>query len=73
MKRELLKQANYIISTYTEDDIEKADKLRNGIIEELEKQRKITKPCPYCSSENESIRSTYFDQMCYGCYKRMTA
>ena len=27
--------------------------------------------CPYCTSENEAIRSTYYDQTCEGCVKRM--
>ena len=28
--------------------------------------------CCYCESDNEGIRSTYFDQTCEGCVKRMT-
>ena len=28
--------------------------------------------CCYCESANEGIRSTYFDQTCEGCVKRMT-
>lgn len=27
--------------------------------------------CPYCTSDNEAIRSTYYDQTCEGCVKRM--
>jgi hypothetical protein len=27
--------------------------------------------CPYCTSDNEGIRSTYYDQTCEGCVKRM--
>lgn len=27
--------------------------------------------CPYCTSNNEAIRSTYYDQTCEGCVKRM--
>jgi hypothetical protein len=29
------------------------------------------KACPYCTSDNEAIRSTYYDQTCEGCVKRM--
>ena len=32
---------------------------------------KRLKPCPYCASDNEAIRDTYFDQNCEGCVKRM--
>ena len=31
----------------------------------------IPKGCPYCTSDNEAIRSTYYDQTCKGCVKRM--
>ena len=27
--------------------------------------------CPYCNSDNEGIKQTYFDQTCEGCVKRM--
>lgn len=27
--------------------------------------------CPYCTSDNPAIRSTYYDQTCEGCVKRM--
>lgn len=27
--------------------------------------------CPYCTSDNAAIRSTYYDQTCEGCVKRM--
>ncbi len=27
--------------------------------------------CPYCTSDNEAIRTTYYDQTCAGCVKRM--
>lgn len=27
--------------------------------------------CPYCTSDNEGIRGTYYDQTCEGCVKRM--
>lgn len=27
--------------------------------------------CPYCTSDNPAIRSTYYDQTCDGCVKRM--
>lgn len=27
--------------------------------------------CPYCTSDNEAIRTTYYDQTCEGCVKRM--
>jgi len=27
--------------------------------------------CPYCTSDNEAIRGTYYDQTCEGCVKRM--
>ena len=29
------------------------------------------KECPYCTSDNEAIRDTYFDQNCVGCVLRM--
>lgn len=29
------------------------------------------KACPYCTSDNEAIRTTYYDQTCEGCVKRM--
>ena len=32
---------------------------------------KRLKPCPYCASDNQAIRDTYFDQNCEGCVKRM--
>lgn len=32
---------------------------------------KTPPPCPYCSSPDEAIRETYFDQNCRGCVKRM--
>jgi hypothetical protein len=33
----------------------------------------IVKPCPYCTSDNPAIRTTYYDQTCEGCVKRMGA
>lgn len=30
-----------------------------------------TRRCPYCTSDNEGIRDTYFDQTCAGCVRRM--
>lgn len=27
--------------------------------------------CAYCTSENQAVRETYFDQKCPGCVKRM--
>ena len=32
---------------------------------------KRLKPCPYCASDNEAIRDTYYDQNCEGCVKRI--
>jgi hypothetical protein len=32
---------------------------------------KRLKPCPYCASDNQAIRDTYYDQNCEGCVKRM--
>lgn len=32
-----------------------------------------TLDCPYCTSDNEAIRDTYFDQTCHGCAKRLGA
>ncbi len=38
----------------------------------LAKRSAIRRPeCPYCTSDNEAIRSTYYDQTCEGCVKRM--
>jgi hypothetical protein len=31
----------------------------------------VGKSCPYCTSDNPAIRSTYYDQTCAGCVKRM--
>ena len=28
--------------------------------------------CPYCTSDNDAVRETYFDQACAGCVTRMT-
>ena len=28
--------------------------------------------CPYCTSDNDAVRETYFDQTCAGCVTRMT-
>lgn len=32
---------------------------------------KASDPCPYCASDNEAVRETYFDQSCAGCVARM--
>jgi hypothetical protein len=29
--------------------------------------------CPYCTSDNQAIKDTYFNQCCEGCVKRMSA
>ena len=32
----------------------------------------VTSKCPYCSSDNDAIRETYFYQTCAGCVTRMS-
>ena len=32
-----------------------------------------TRDCPYCTSDNEAIRTTYYDQTCPHCVTRMSA
>lgn len=34
-------------------------------------EERESRACPYCTSANEAIRSTYYDQTCEGCVKRM--
>ena len=48
-----------------------ADMIRTHMDYQASLRKMTDKPCPYCTSDNDGIRETYFDQTCKGCVLRM--
>lgn len=47
------------------------DLVRRRLLAESSAPSSARRTCPYCTSDNPAIRSTYYDQTCEGCVKRM--
>lgn len=74
---ENLKEIDLLLMAVPEDIhdnawVQTAIKMLRDIAEITKENEPVDKPaCPYCSSDNEAVRETYFDQTCDGCVARM--